>query len=980
MQKKQRAAPVDRGRVDDIRAMIPGYGEFIPKGWGKFRVAPVIFWETVAVDHPVTTQGHSGGKAPKPPTPTVTDHNYLKSFAGVYHDGLVHGGLTRIWFDNDLVFQAHNLDAAKYEAEVGVLSGGASVAVQAECSGGKKVTGIGSGGKCTIQVNVPADGDYEMAVRYTSTADRTFKVYVEGAYFADLVCTASGAADIVAINTLLLTALVAGDRLIRFENAGAACPDLDGIDLVSANDTSPGDNRIFAGGVDPSIIPPHDQDHAWPMHNWTSDPGDGLGAGGAAGTPHSAFSLSKWGNPAIRIYRGTTTQNADSAIIAQEGAGSAPAYRGLGYLVVDNLQLLGGRAPNITVEVNQGVHSVPAIVTDIYDLVGVTADKLNLTALAGLSLGQAVIDAGTYVVPTYQNVTNATVGAGGAITKTGGANHTWDAHATSTASVASSVNGAVRFTASTAPVLIGFSTVANPTLTTDVIFGVLLNVTTFPGLETANAIQSWNGTVQSPDIGRWSAGDAFQVEIRNRRFRLYQNGIEIQNFTPSVPSYPLYPVVFMYDTNAGPSALTISTAGAIGDSPSSDAGGLLISSRKSGAEVLADLQTRFQFDMVEVDGVVKAILRNGTTADITISYTDMRAVVSEPGSLPELPVAACEISDLDAFLLPGRVDVNYLDEAMDYHNNVQSYADLDIGPQQDQQSVSLSVVDNADNMKGLAVTLYHKAHMESRTFKWATSWRHMHVYPGSIVTLTLPNATHTVRVTQARYQLPAGVIEFQGVRQAASLYSPSATGSVSSGFEPPITAHPANTKAVILDMPFLRAEDAGAGTDPIFYWAACGRGSGAWSGAFLYGEQPRGSGNYELLSTAGQASQIGSSSGALATVSDPSVWDRTNSLTVSFYTPTELSSASEQDLLANPELNLLAVKDVTTGLVELIQFKTASAGTPVAPYQAQYTVSTFLRGRNGTDGNVGYHTTGDDVVLIDSTIKPRRYNLADIGR
>lgn len=973
-------APIDRGKLNDIRLSVPGYGEFIPKIWGIARVAPIWIWESPAVDHPVTTPGQSGGKGvPKPPTATTVDHVYLKSVAGVFHDGPIYGGVRRMWFDNDLVMSRIGLSAVKSEAEFGILAGGAAVASQSECSGGKKVTGIGSGGKCSISVTTEAR-DYELAVHYTSASALTFKVFVDGSLLGDLACSSSGGSGIVALATYSdPITLAAGDHVLRFENSGAACPDLDCIDLAIAQSTAAIDPRAFTSLINTDNVPPLNQDHGWAPNNFVPDPGDGGGAGGVAGTPFHTFNLGKYGQPSIRIYRGTTTQEPDSAIVAQEGAGSASAYRGWGYIVIEGIQLQGGRLPNVTLEVDQGVHSLPVIVSDIYGLGGVAPEFLNVTALAGLILGDSDIDPGTYVDITYQNTANETHGAGGAIHKTSGANHAWNAYAAGTTSVASGVNGAIRFTADVGPILVGMGTDSSPTVTTDVKCGIILNTTSFPSLETKNAIQFWNGTTQGPDIGVWARGDVFQFEIRNGRFRVYQNGIEIQGFTPSVPSFPLFPQIMMYDTGAGVSALTVSTSGATGEAPSSDAGGLLLSSRRSLAELLNDLQTRFQFDMVEVDGVVKAILRNGTVSDITIPYTDMRAVEAQPGSLPEMPAYDCQITDIDPFLLPDRVDVNYLDPGMDFHNNVQSEMSL-VPYRYDQQSVSLSIIDQADNMKKLAVTLMHKAEMEGRAFSWLTSWKYIHVHPGSIVTLTLPNATHIVRVTQIRAQLPVGVIEFQAVRQAPSVFSPTASGSISDGFEPPISAIPANTKGVIIDGPILRPEDAGDGTQPVVYVATCGRGAGAWAGGFLYKEFPIGSGNYELVTTASLASQIGVTDGSLATVSNPSAWDRTNDLDIDFYTNTTLSSATEQDLLANPNLNLLAIANPATNDVEYIQFKIAVAGVPTAPFLSHYNVSVFLRGRVGTDGSVGAHSAADDVVVMDSSVKPRRMSLADIGR
>ncbi|MCQ6453605.1 hypothetical protein NPN23_24265, partial [Vibrio parahaemolyticus] len=61
----------------------------------------------------------------------------------------------------------------------------------------------------------------------------------------------------------------------------------------------------------------------------------------------------KLGDYAHRLYTGSETQNPDPKIEAIEGAGHAPAYRGLAYLVFDDMPLaaFGNRIPVITVEV-----------------------------------------------------------------------------------------------------------------------------------------------------------------------------------------------------------------------------------------------------------------------------------------------------------------------------------------------------------------------------------------------------------------------------------------------------------------------------------------------------------------------------------------------------------------------------------------------------------------------------------------------------
>ncbi len=55
----------------------------------------------------------------------------------------------------------------------------------------------------------------------------------------------------------------------------------------------------------------------------------------------------------FEIYRGTETQTADPTIESFEGSGNVPGFRGLAYIVFDDLQLadFGNRVPNITAEV-----------------------------------------------------------------------------------------------------------------------------------------------------------------------------------------------------------------------------------------------------------------------------------------------------------------------------------------------------------------------------------------------------------------------------------------------------------------------------------------------------------------------------------------------------------------------------------------------------------------------------------------------------
>ncbi|MGD9540609.1 baseplate multidomain protein megatron [Methylocystis sp.] len=77
----------------------------------------------------------------------------------------------------------------------------------------------------------------------------------------------------------------------------------------------------------------------------------------------------------IRIYTGTEDQEPDPLIAAKEGAENAPAYRGLAYIVFDDLPLaaFGNRIPQFTFEVVKPVDGIGALIRAV-DLIPGTSE------------------------------------------------------------------------------------------------------------------------------------------------------------------------------------------------------------------------------------------------------------------------------------------------------------------------------------------------------------------------------------------------------------------------------------------------------------------------------------------------------------------------------------------------------------------------------------------------------------------------------
>lgn len=89
-----------------------------------------------------------------------------------------------------------------------------------------------------------------------------------------------------------------------------------------------------------------------------------------------------------RFYGGSETQVPDSKIQAVEGAENVPAFRGVSYLVFEDLQIgsYGNRIPNITAEITRDVGNLDSVVEDICLYNGLTQDDLNITNLSGIEV------------------------------------------------------------------------------------------------------------------------------------------------------------------------------------------------------------------------------------------------------------------------------------------------------------------------------------------------------------------------------------------------------------------------------------------------------------------------------------------------------------------------------------------------------------------------------------------------------------------
>ncbi|HEU4806166.1 MAG TPA: hypothetical protein VFS91_10255 [Nitrobacter sp.] len=104
----------------------------------------------------------------------------------------------------------------------------------------------------------------------------------------------------------------------------------------------------------------------------------------------------------FRVHRGTEDQAPDDLIVAKEGAGNAPAYRGLAYVVFERMPLakFGNRIPQLSFEIIRPIGQLERMVRAVTLIPGTTEFGYEPSAIVrSLGPGQSA--------PENRHVTNA---------------------------------------------------------------------------------------------------------------------------------------------------------------------------------------------------------------------------------------------------------------------------------------------------------------------------------------------------------------------------------------------------------------------------------------------------------------------------------------------------------------------------------------------------------------------------------------------
>ena len=366
---------------------------------------------------------------------------------------------------------------------------------------------------------------------------------------------------------------------------------------------------------------------------------------------------------------------------------------------------------------------------------------------------------------------------------------------------------------------------------------------------------------------------------------------------------------------------------------------------------LTPLMTAYAFDLVEVDYLVRAVLRGGA-AVAALPMGDIGAYQSGQARPDPLQITLAQEEEL-----PVRAAVTYLDPGIDYQANTQlaKRTQYDtIFSALNELSIELPVVLTAAQAAQIAYRELYLACI-AREFAFATSRKWLELSPADVITVqvtyadTGQTATYTIRLTQD--DLGAnGVIALQGVAEDPGLYLPLEApggGPINNPLQPSLPVSP--SVAYFIDSPALRDSDANSAG---FYLAAGPlKEALVWNGCTIMKSIDGGDSfqNWEVIT---DASAIGVAMGALPAPRAWTTWDRVNELTV-------MMSAGGDALASATEIAVLNGANVAILGNEIIQFATVTQND-----DGTFTLSDLLRGRRGSDPFVGTHSTGDRFIVL----------------
>ncbi len=372
-------------------------------------------------------------------------------------------------------------------------------------------------------------------------------------------------------------------------------------------------------------------------------------------------------------------------------------------------------------------------------------------------------------------------------------------------------------------------------------------------------------------------------------------------------------------------------------------------------QAIEPLMAAFLIDCAEIDKKLVFTQRGQSGSEATITADELAATedVSDQ-EVNKLTVLRAQESEL-----PKRVEVKYLNQADNYEIDSRAFEFYHVNSE-NQMIVDLPIVISATEAYNIAYKIIASMWTASETYRFSTTGKYKYLTPTDIVTVD----GNRMRIVSMG--LAAGLLQFEAVSEYddSLLSSDLSTNEGGPGYLVP--AQPADTTMVFLDIGPLSSVDNNAG-----FWLACYHSGEDWRGCTVYDSIDGGSSFVELQKFS-DAATYGTADDALGGADgDHLIWDLENTVTVSLtsYGKT-LSSSTIAAVLNGANKAALAV----SGGWEIFQFVDVTDNG-----DGNYTLSTLLRGRHGSEWAITGHAISDEFVLLDDALQRIVPGIESIG-
>lgn len=404
--------------------------------------------------------------------------------------------------------------------------------------------------------------------------------------------------------------------------------------------------------------------------------------------------------------------------------------------------------------------------------------------------------------------------------------------------------------------------------------------------------------------------------------------------------------------------------------------GALITQRTSFKQLMTDLSQVYGFDVVESEGLIK-ITRAGTNENVSV-VANLTLDDLAPLEDGENPLANVETHITPAGRLPNTIELGYLDQDLDFEYATQNARRTQFPVVTAQTTIvrnfSLPIVMTGGEALNRALrALYRMWHAKDR-HQFRLPWRHMLLEPSDVISLDLGSGAYVVKITDVTFN---GDLSLTVVAENFLTRDGTSLVVVPPKMPPNVVPGSSFSIAVIVDVPRLQYfptphEDG----HPSFGVAVVHFGQPGWKNATL--KRSMDSYNYTAIDYRDQLPVFGT---CLAPLGAPlgSIFETDYDNVIRF----RLLHGEASDFQNTTYLDMLngtnRVLVGNRGRWECVGFmEVTDEGNGVIA------LSGLIRGRDGTDPNVGNHQAGDYVFLInelaDLPLTAQQFDVGQMGQ